>query len=140
MSTAPEPVACDTTSAVAQSRYAAEWGLASLLLAGVMTLASIVMLILLVWYLILISQVRPSRTDVQLAVGITAGLSGLFWIVSALGIGCGVIGVRAAWNRCQPGGLPIAGLALSILALLLWTSVGLAVAMNIVDLSRRGLL
>jgi hypothetical protein len=141
MSTASEPAAaCDVSASGPQSRYAAEWGLASLVLSGFLTLSAILMLILLVWYLLLISQVRPSRSDVQLAVGITAGLTLVFWTLTLLGIVAGWIGVRAAWQRCQPGGLPVVGLALSGLAFLLWTGVGLAVVMNMVDLSRRGMM
>jgi hypothetical protein len=134
------PAACDVAAASpAQSRYAAEWGLASLLMGSVMVLAALLMLITLIWYLILISQVRPSRSDVRLAVTITGVLTGLFVVVCAVGVTCGVVGVRAAWARCQPGGLPVAGLVLSLLAFLLWLAVGFSLIMYIVDFSRRGI-
>src|SRR5262245_43660072 len=121
MSTNLEPNVCDVASAGPQSRYAAEWGLASLLLASVLIVAAFLTLIMMVFYLFLISQVRPSKGDVQLAVGISSALIGLFWITSLVAIIAGWIGKRAAWARCQPGGLPVVGLVLSILAWLFWT-------------------
>jgi hypothetical protein len=134
------PATCDVGSAApAQSRYAGEWGLASLLLGGVLVLAALFMLMTLIWYLILINQVRPSRTDIRLAVVITGVLTGLFVVVCTVSVTCGVVGVRAAWARCQPGGLPVAGLVLSLLALLLWAAVAFSLIMNFVDFSRRGI-
>lgn len=139
MSTTPGAV-CDTNSAGPQSRYAAEWGLASLILAGFMTLMAVLMFMLLIGYLILIQAVRPSRFDVQLAVGITSALTALCCAVAFVGIVAGWIGVRAAWARCQPGGLPVVGLVLSLLAFLLWLSVAVALVGNIIDFSRRNLI
>ncbi len=140
MAAVPQSVVCDTSSTGAQSRYAAEWGLASLILAGVMTLAALLMFMILVWLLMLIKELRPDRLDSQWAVGITAALTVICWAVTIIGVVAGWIGVRAAWARCQPGGLPVVGLVLSVLAFLLWTSVVFAVVMNSVDLSRRGVI
>lgn len=132
--------ACDVSTTGAQSRYAGEWGLASLVLAGVLIVAAFLTLMMMVFYLILVSQLRPSKADVQLALSITSALVGLFWITSLIAIVAGWIGTRAAWARCQPGGLPVVGLVLSVLSWLLWTAVTIALIGNILDFNKRGLI
>lgn len=132
--------ACDVSSGGAQSRYAAEWGLASLILSGFLVLAGILTLMVILWYLSMVHQVRPSRSDVLLTTILTCSLSGLFWVLSLLSSIFGIIAVRAAWRRCQPGGLPVAGLIFSLFSVLLWLAVIVAVIGNIIDLSRRHLL
>jgi hypothetical protein len=131
---------CEVPSTGAQSRYAAEWGLAALILSGILVLAAILALLAILLYVAMLNQLRPSRTDVLLTAILACVLSGLFTAMTLLSIVFGLIGVRAAWRRCQPGGLPVAGLILSLFSVLLWAAVIVGLVMNMIDLSRRQIL
>jgi hypothetical protein len=131
---------CEIPTSGAQGRYAAEWGLASLILAGVLVLAALLALLVILLFVAVLSQLRPGRSDVQVAAIVAAILVGLFWMLTVISLVFAVVGVRAAWRRCQPGGLPLAGLIFSLFAFLLWLAVILVLVMNIVDLSRRHIL
>ena len=129
----------EVPQAGAQSRYAAEWGLASVLLANVLIVTGIGALLLILFYVSSMGNFRPDRSAVR-AAGITMlVVVGCFCLLALVSVLFGWVGVRAAWHRCQPGGLPVAGVLLSLGALVLWAAVVLALVMTLADLSRRGL-
>jgi hypothetical protein len=82
---------------------------------------------------------RPGRSDVQ-AAGIAMSIVvGFFCLLALLSVVFGCVGVRSAWRRCQPGGLPVAGTLVSVVAVILWAAVVFALVMTLADLSRRNL-
>jgi hypothetical protein len=128
----------EVPQAGAQSRYAAEWGLASVLLANVLIMAGIGALLLILFYVSSMHNFRPDRSDVRVA-GITMlVVVGCFCLLALVSVIFGSVGVRAAWRRCQPGGLPVTGLLLSLGAVVLWAAVVLALVKTLEDLSLRG--
>jgi len=70
-----------------------------------MVLAAPAHLIALIWYVILINQVRPSRSDVRRPCH-HGRADGLF-VSCVLSVGGGVVGVPR-WRAVTPGGLPVA--------------------------------
>ncbi len=136
---------CDTSSVPAQeipaqARYAAEWGLAALLLAGVLIVAALLTAIFGLLYAANLDRMRPSRGDVQTTALVSGILTGLFWLFGLIDVCCALVGVRAAWRRCQPGGLPVVGLLLAILAVLLWSAIGFGLLHTVQDFQRRGVM
>jgi hypothetical protein len=130
---------CDVPQTGAQGRYAAEWGLASLLLANVLIMTGVATLFLILLYVASMNSFHPDRDDVR-AAGIAVSIVvGFFCLLSLINIGFARVAVRAAWRRCQPGGLPVAGLLLSVVNLVLWSAVLFALVMTLKDLARRNL-
>ena len=105
----------------AQARHAAEWGLASLLMGGMLSVLS------LLTFLINISLWGYSRAGISLSPGeVQAVFIGAIFgavIVPAIclaGIVFAIRSLASAFRREQPSALGWAGLLMSILALLLW--------------------
>lgn len=110
---------CDVSQPNAsQSRYAAEWGLASLLMGCTLSvLAGITLLLNLqmflsgpVWAL---EDIERLKMAAKLGAGILISLSTISLL---MGIG----GVVAAFRRCQPCPLGLAGILMSLSAITLW--------------------
>lgn len=112
-------LSCDVSQPnPSQSRYAAEWGLASLLMGGfLLVLAGLCLQLNL--QLFLSGPVWALEDLVRLQDGAVAAavvLIGLCVISLCLGI----VGVVSAFRRCQPCALGLAGIVLSLGALTLW--------------------
>jgi hypothetical protein len=107
----------------AASRYAAEWGLASLLLGGVLTIIAPVMLIfnLMFW---VSGPTVVTRDEMRVALGAAVVLLGVIGVLGLLSVRFGFKGLGAARAYGQPAALPVAGILVSLLALLLWAAVG----------------
>jgi len=107
----------------AVTRHAAEWGLASLLMGGILTiLAPIVLIFNLVFWLNGPRVIAPP--DMHLAYkGVIAALA-LIALLCLLSLIFGIKAWRSARMNYQPAGLGVAGTLISLLALLLWVIVG----------------
>ena len=108
-------------SDLAQGRQAADWGLASLLLGGI--LAVMAMLLLQICLYLFLSPSVWGTEDVKRLhdvaiygriVFITAGIVSIAFAIRSLAL---------AYNRSQPSALGWAGLLISLIALALWIGV-----------------
>ena len=107
----------------AVTRHAAEWGLASLLMGGILAiLAPIVLIFNLIFWLNGPRVIAPP--DMHLAYkAVIAGLA-LIALLCLLSLIFGIKAWRSARINYQPAGLGVAGTLISLLALLLWVIVG----------------
>jgi hypothetical protein len=101
-----------------QTRHAAEWGFASLLMGGI--LAVLAMLMLLINLLLFLSPPVWGPSDLRALYYVA-----IAGVVVLVGIGFtsvafGIRSLASAYKRGQPSALGWAGLLISILALLLW--------------------
>ena len=106
-----------------ESRYAAEWGLASLLMGGVLAIIAPVMLVFnLIFWLQGPRVLAPQ--DMWLAH--KAAIVGVAFLalLCLASVGFGIKAWRAASATFQPAGLAVAGTLVSLLALGLWIITG----------------
>jgi hypothetical protein len=110
---------CDVSfTSPAQARYAAEWGLASLLMGGTLTLLAGLALLLNL-QLFLSGPVWAMEDLERLQNGsVWAGVVLIGLCVISLSVG--VVGLVAAFRRCQPCALGLAGILMSLSAMTLW--------------------
>jgi hypothetical protein len=106
-----------------ESRYAAEWGLAALLMGGVLAIIAPVTLIfnLMFWL-----QGRRVIAPQDMALAHKAGIVGVGFIavLCLASLAFGIKAWRAASATFQPAGLAVAGTLVSLLALVLWIITG----------------
>ncbi len=107
----------------AVSRHAAEWGLASLLMGGFLSVLALITLIFNLIFWLAGARVIALQ-DMRLAyTGAIAGLT-LIVLLCLLSLFFGIKAWRSARMNYQPAGLAVAGTLLSVLALLLWMITG----------------
>ncbi len=107
----------------AVTRHAAEWGLASLLMGGILTiLAPIVLIFNLIFWLHGSQVIAPPQMRLAYK-GVIAALA-LIVLLCLLSLIFGIKAWRSARTNYQPAGLGVAGTLISLLALLLWIIVG----------------
>jgi uncharacterized membrane protein len=109
----------------AVTRHAAEWGLASLLMGGILSILALITLLLNLTFW-LGSRHGPvlAPADMHLAYkGVIAALA-LIALLCLLSLIFGIKAWRSARTNYQPAGLGVAGTLISVLALLLWVIVG----------------
>jgi hypothetical protein len=100
-------------------RHAAEWGLASLFLGGVLCVMALVAMLLNLFVGSLARNIM-SPGDARLALNAAFIVLGAVFLLTLFSIGAAVKGVFSAQNRQHPAALPLAGLFLSFLALIVW--------------------
>jgi hypothetical protein len=106
-----------------EDRHAAEWGLASVMTAGVLALMATTTLLFNVWYWN--AQRRLSARELHWAqIGASVGL-GVVGVACLLALLFGIVSLASAGYRRQPKALGVAGIVLSLLALLIWIIVGI---------------
>jgi hypothetical protein len=104
-------------------RHAFEWGLAALMISATLITAAPIVLVLAVevWSFSCRNS-GPVRLHAWFArIGVAVVL-----LLAATAIGFGTTAVRYAVNRKQPAGLAVAGLSLSVAALVLWLITAIA--------------
>lgn len=106
-----------------ESRHAAEWGLASLLLGGVLT---IIAPITLIFNLIFWLQGPRIIAPQDMGLAHKAGIVGVGFVVvlCLVSLSFGIKAWRSASAAFQPAGLAVAGTLVSLLALVLWIITG----------------
>jgi len=104
-------------------RDASEWGLAALTISAVLTTAAPIVLVLAVQvWSSSCHDSGPVRLHAWLArIGVAVALT-----LAALAVGFGTKAVRCAVKRKQPAGLAVAGLSLSVGAIVLWIITAIA--------------
>ena len=106
-----------------ESRYAAEWGLASLLMGGVLAIIAPVMLIFnLMFWLQGPRVIAPQDMRLAHKAGIVG--VGIIAVLCLTSLSFGIKAWRAALATFQPAGLAVAGTLVSLLALILWIITG----------------
>ena len=107
-----------------QARHAAEWGLASLLMGGILSILSLLALLInIILYAHALSG--PFLGPGELTAVFIAAIFGAVIVpaICVTGIVFGIRSLASAFGRDQPGALGWAGLLMSLLALLLWIAV-----------------
>jgi hypothetical protein len=127
----------ETIPAPLPNHHAAEWGLASLLLAGFLLFTALLTLLFGVLYNASLPQLRPSPSDVRLTVNLSTAVIGLLTGLSVASVVFAIVGLRSAVVRRQPAGLSLAGMLLSLVVMLLWTAIVIGLVGIIDDFSRR---
>jgi hypothetical protein len=121
----------------ARATHAAEWGLASLLLGGVLAVLALLTVIFDVLYKANLSQIRPGRGDVMVTIVFCGILTLLLTFLALANVILGFVGLRSAVAGGQPAGLPLAALMLGGVVALLWVAVFVGMVMEAADLMRR---
>jgi hypothetical protein len=124
-------------AAAAQGRHAAEWGLASLILGGVLAVLALLTVIFDVLYRSNLDRIRPGRSDVLVTVCFCGILTALFAALGLVNLFLALTGLRSALGRRQPAGLPLAALLLGGVVAVLWLAVFVGMVMEAADLLRR---
>ncbi len=131
-----EALSSNDTMAV-RTMHAAEWGLASLILGGVLAILALLTVIFDVLYKANLSNLRPGRGDMTATIFFCGILTLLFTFLSMANVVLAFVGLRSAMARKQPAGLPLAALMLGGVVALLWVAVFVGMVMEAVDLMRR---
>jgi hypothetical protein len=131
---AAPPAAAAPTPA---NRHAAEWGLASLLLAGFSAVVAVLTVLFGTLYDAHLNQIGPRGAGLMATIVFSVLITLMFWALSVASVLFGLVALRSSGRDGQPAGLPLAGLLLSAVVLLLWTAVAVGVAMEAADLTRR---
>jgi hypothetical protein len=118
-------------------RAAAEWGLASLVLAGFLALAALLFLTLGLLYWVHFDQAHPGRGGGMLTVFLSGVVVLLLWGLSIASVFIGAVGLRSATTRQHPAGLPLAGVLLSAVVAVLWTCALIALLKEGIDVLDR---
>ena len=107
-----------------QSRHAAEWGLAALLMGGILAIMSLLMLMVNV-LLYMGALDRPFLGSGEVRAVFIGAIFGAVILAGLCGtsIAFGIRSIVSAYRREQPCALGWAGLLISILAMLLWIAV-----------------
>jgi hypothetical protein len=134
---APQDTQPGKDAPAARTTHAAEWGLASLILGGVLAILALLTVIFDVLYRANLSQIRPGRGDVMTTIFFCAILTLLLTFLALANVILGFVGLRSAVARGQPAGLPLAALMLGGVVALLWVAVFVGMVMEAADLMRR---
>jgi hypothetical protein len=121
----------------ARATHAAEWGLASLILGGVLAVLALLTVIFGVLYKANLNQLRPGRGDMMVTIFFCGILTLLLTFLALANVILGFVGLRAAVAHKQPAGLPLAALLLGGVVALLWVAVFVGMVMEAADLMRR---
>src|SRR5262249_12868087 len=121
----------------ARSTHAAEWGLASLILGGVLAVLALMTVIFGVLYRANLAQLRPGRGDMMVTIFFCGILTLLLTSLALANVILGLVGLRAAAARGQPAGLPLAALMLGGVVAMLWVAVFVGMVMEAADYMRR---
>jgi hypothetical protein len=104
-------------------RHAGEWGLASLIMGGVLALMAPMTLVFnLILWLNFDRAIEPSLRTLARQGGMAA-VAGI-GLLCLLSVGFGIKGWRSAVATGQPAGLGVAGTLVSLMATLAWVIVG----------------